>query len=224
MPLFNMRLSDNQMARLNMISASYSLTKTGLVEMWIRKWHPRTVKTNATRPLEEVLRSSSSESTKNKPKKPPAASRLADPRHDQVRKMICGAYQLKNSAPCPWDGYAGNALKRFLDSAPSWSVEMLSNCIANRFLSEVNHAEGPVEWIKSLVSFYSGPLDRFKKPLKLTESPSNGRKTVAASRPLLPGQNPAWYGQHQREPREVGLWDGELGCVCAECQGIRKGA
>lgn len=105
---------------------------------------------------EEILRET---------KKTIPASPGADPRHDQVRKTIQAVYQLSNGAICPWDGYAGSALKRLLKKIP-WTADEICACVAARFASEVNLADPPESWIGKLPKYRNGPLDRYDKPLE----------------------------------------------------------
>ena len=55
MPLFNVRLSDEQLKKLSEIASSYNITKTALIEMWIARWHPRVVRQSVKTRQEEVL-------------------------------------------------------------------------------------------------------------------------------------------------------------------------
>jgi len=93
--------------------------------------------------------------------------RAAEPRHAAVRAQIAACYaDANNGLAVPWDGHTGRILAQFLAALnPSWSGELLCQCVRNRFASEnINPAEDPVRWIKRLPNYVRGPLNRFGKP------------------------------------------------------------
>lgn len=96
--------------------------------------------------------------------KKPQKQKLEDPRHGPVREAIKAMWMKHNpGAPAaPWDGRAGKQLDNVLKANPSWEVEKLLTCVFNRFNSEVLHGDHPQSWIPALLTYFAGPINKFK--------------------------------------------------------------
>lgn len=68
---------------------------------------------------------------------------------------------------CPWSELEDRALNRFVKENPSVDLPRFKQLLRNRAASEgINRADPPRKWLRSLVKYAHGPLDRFGKPLK----------------------------------------------------------
>ena len=111
---------------------------------------------------------------KGKKQKPSVRSKASvDERHQACKIVIQEYWNSKNlEIEMPWDGSEGKALGMFLSANPKLTQIGVQRLLNHRENSEVNHADRPSKWIRSLTSFNNGPIDRFGKPLQL-----NGAKT-----------------------------------------------
>jgi hypothetical protein len=110
--------------------------------------------------------------TKRKPSSPDGEM---DSRHSLLRAEIQRLWLLSNPGKpaAPWNGRTATALQRILKDNPAWMSDLLKECVANRFASEVNHAEDPVFWIPRLISYANGPLNQFNKPKGIRNGNAN---------------------------------------------------
>jgi hypothetical protein len=136
-------------------------------------------------PLEPPLITGTETETKiEKPKKQkPSRSesgKSPDHRHQECKEAIRDYWDSKNpEMEMPWDGSEGKILGMFLSANPKLTAVGIRRLVAHRGNSEVNHADRPSKWVRSLTSFNQGPIDRFGKPLGLNGGKngtvSNGR-------------------------------------------------
>jgi hypothetical protein len=93
-------------------------------------------------------------------------ARAADPRHQGCKEAIRAYWESKNPAgSMPWDGSEAKVLSALLSASPNLTAEWVTALLRNRFKSEVNHGDRPSKWLRSLLSYNSGPIDRFGKPI-----------------------------------------------------------
>lgn len=119
-------------------------------------------------------------------KKPSRArkARAADSRHQECREAIRAYWNSRNSKiEMPWDGSEGKALGTLLSASPDLNVEKVSELLRNRYRSEVNHSDRPSLWLRSLLSYASGPIDRYGKPLSQAAKSPAQPKLKILSRP-----------------------------------------
>lgn len=95
-----------------------------------------------------------------------------DPRHYPLREKIKTRWADKAGCdtPPPWGPPEAAALSRLLKENPNWTLKGLLVCVDNRFASERNHAEQPRKWIRDLISYRNGALDRYGHPLRRSTS------------------------------------------------------
>lgn len=94
----------------------------------------------------------------------------SDPRHAAIRAHILQAYENINGLPAIWSPKHAGILATFLKSC-SWTVEILTACIDNRFQSEgINECEDPARWIHRLPNYAKGPLDQYGRPLYVAKN------------------------------------------------------
>jgi hypothetical protein len=68
---------------------------------------------------------------------------------------------------CPWSHLEDRALKDFINANPKVDLLGFRQLLRNRAASEgINRADPPHKWLRSLVKYADGPLDRFGKPLR----------------------------------------------------------
>jgi uncharacterized protein YdaU (DUF1376 family) len=68
--------------------------------------------------------------------------------------------------PCPWTDVEDRALRQFMRSNPGVVLWAFKELLKNRARSQdVNNADPPRKWIRDLVKYAAGPLDRYGKPL-----------------------------------------------------------
>lgn len=108
-------------------------------------------------------------------------------RHVPIREEIKRSWRLANpgTPAAPWNGRDGAALKKLLSANPEWSVEQFTRCVANRFRSNVNHADLPAEWIPKLISYASSPLDQYKRPIGRETKENAGGVSLQRPKPTL---------------------------------------
>lgn len=64
----------------------------------------------------------------------------------------------------PWGGRDGAELNLFLEANPGLQLDMFVRLLMNRSGSDVVHSEAPYKWIRDLMGFASGRLNKFKQP------------------------------------------------------------
>jgi uncharacterized protein YdaU (DUF1376 family) len=68
---------------------------------------------------------------------------------------------------CPWSDLEDRASDSFLKQNPKIDLPHFKQLLRNRAASEgINRADPPHKWLRSLVKYADGPLDRFGKPLR----------------------------------------------------------
>jgi uncharacterized protein YdaU (DUF1376 family) len=68
---------------------------------------------------------------------------------------------------CPWSDLEDRALKDFVNANPKVDLLRFKQLLRNRAASEgINRADPPHKWLRSLVKYADGPLDRYGKPLR----------------------------------------------------------
>src|SRR4051812_9086300 len=89
-----------------------------------------------------------------------------DERHIPVREEIKRMWLRSNpgAGEAPWSGAEGSLLSGILKANPSWKLEAVLTCVVHRFRSECNHSEQPRRWLHDLLSYFGGPLDRYRNP------------------------------------------------------------
>src|SRR5579872_3665245 len=103
-----------------------------------------------------------------------------DPRHAPLREEFKRLYQLKNGIAAPWGPRDASCLSRMLDANPSASLELLLQCLQNRFDSEKPRLSAAHKWMEDALSYARGPVDQFGNPKSM------GRFTAPPPRASLP--------------------------------------
>jgi hypothetical protein len=68
---------------------------------------------------------------------------------------------------CPWSDLEDRALKDFINANPKVDLLRFKQLLRNRAASEgINRTAPPHQWLRSLVKYADGPLDRYGKPLR----------------------------------------------------------
>jgi len=106
-----------------------------------------------------------------KPQKSSAPAKdggASDPRHIPFKKEVFAYWIAQNprGGLCPWDGADAAALSAMLKASPQLDLETFKQLLRNRAKSDVNPADLPRAWLRDVMRFAAGPLDRFNKPLK----------------------------------------------------------
>jgi hypothetical protein len=117
---------------------------------------------------------------KQKPSRSEGAKKV-DERHQACKAVIKAYWETYNpELEVPWDGSEGKALGMFLSANSKITDVGVRKLLEQRARSEVNHSERPSKWIRNLISFARGPIDRYGKPLSLgggTNAPISSGKT-----------------------------------------------
>lgn len=94
-----------------------------------------------------------------------------DPRCDEFRAEVKKFWTANNrqQPECPWIRKDEKALAELLEGSPRLTIETLRQWLRNRADSEINPSDLPRRWLADLAEFADGPLDRFRKPLYLSE-------------------------------------------------------
>jgi hypothetical protein len=74
--------------------------------------------------------------------------------------------QNPGKADCPWIRSDRRALHQFIEGSPTVTLDQFRQLLRNRAQSEVNPSELPRRWLRDLMEYADGPLNRFKKPLQ----------------------------------------------------------
>jgi hypothetical protein len=74
--------------------------------------------------------------------------------------------QNPGKADCPWIRSDRRALHQFIVGSPTLTLDEFRQLLRNRAQSEINPSELPRRWLRDLMEYADGPLDRFKKPLQ----------------------------------------------------------
>lgn len=92
----------------------------------------------------------------------------SDPRHVLFKSEVFSYWKQQNpeGTSCPWDGAEAAALTAMLRASPNMTLDSFKQLLRNRARSEVNPADLPRAWLRDVMRFQSGPLDRFNKPMK----------------------------------------------------------
>lgn len=94
----------------------------------------------------------------------------ADPRHIASKEAVRAYWKSKNpDIEMPWNGMEGRRLGMLLGGSPDLTAEQVKALLRNRYQSEVNHSDRPGKWLFSLLSYASGPIDKYGKPLRKTQ-------------------------------------------------------
>jgi hypothetical protein len=130
-----------------------------------------------------------------------ADKHLPDPRH-RVIKGLLDSYWLRENPSIPslpWGPADAGALGQFLRANPKLTTDIVEECLENRLRSE-DHApaERVHRWIGDLLRYASGPLNRFKQPMR-----AEGRSTEASVGTYHPGESYTAEDVQQRPLREV---------------------
>lgn len=92
-----------------------------------------------------------------------------DRRHAIVKGLLDAYWKHENpSIPSlPWGPADAGALGQFLRANPNLTPDVVAQCLKNRLRSE-DHApaERVHRWIGDLLRYVSGPLNRFKQPMR----------------------------------------------------------
>jgi hypothetical protein len=68
---------------------------------------------------------------------------------------------------CPWSDLEDRASDSFLKQNPRMDLPHFKQLLRNRAASEaINRSEPPHKWLRSLMKYADGPLDRYGKPLR----------------------------------------------------------
>jgi hypothetical protein len=124
-----------------------------------------------------------------------------DPRHAPAMKVLAEEYELWNEVPMPTPSRVAGALKRFLESNPRWTSELIHGAIQNRFRSEINRADEPWVWLPSLSRYVNGPLDRFNRPKRVT-NPGPARQSQTG---LTADQIRSWIEHVAKQATKAGF-------------------
>jgi hypothetical protein len=100
--------------------------------------------------------------------RPPKHTPAKDPRFETYRSEIFAFWRGQNPAgeSCPWIMPDRRALADFLDGAPSMKLAQFKALLRTRADSEINPAAPPRAWLRDLMEYSAGPLDRYKKQLR----------------------------------------------------------
>jgi uncharacterized protein YdaU (DUF1376 family) len=91
-----------------------------------------------------------------------------DPRHTPFKKEVFEFWGAQNPGgpECPWNGSDAKALHELLKAMPNLEIEQFRRALRNRANSDTNPADFPREWLRVVMKFAAGPLDRFGKLAK----------------------------------------------------------
>jgi hypothetical protein len=90
-----------------------------------------------------------------------------DPRFPSFRAELFVFWKGQNpDHPCPWIRPDWKALNSFLDSNTSVDLEGFKRMLINLARSDINPTNPPRLWLRNLIKYVDGPLDRYGKPLK----------------------------------------------------------
>ena len=210
MPLFNVRLSAEQMADLASIAISYGITKTGLVELWIARGRRRFVKTerkDTTRrstslEVVQVQEEKKETPSSTKYRGSPDARRITALLIDLMRENKPDMKPVPESSVPKWEHCAD-----LMHSRDERSWEDIGRVL--------RWTQGHSFWRRNIRSMPKLREQYDRLDMEAKETPNgkngNGRKTVAASEPLLPGMS---TGNPEASARD---WL-ELHATCPGCQ------
>jgi uncharacterized protein YdaU (DUF1376 family) len=105
---------------------------------------------------------------KAKKQKPSRGKReiTSDPRHQECKELIRQYWDGKNTDfEMTWNGTEGTALADLLSANPKMSHVGFGKLINHRARSECNHSERPSKWLRMVVKYANGPLDKYGNPL-----------------------------------------------------------
>ena len=118
-----------------------------------------------------------------------------DPRHRIFKGLLDDYWVAENpSIPLlPWGPADAGALGQFLRANPTLSTDVVKTCLENRLVSE-DHApaERVHRWIGDLLRYASGPLNRFKQPMRASSMSAEAQVGV-----YIPGKS--WTGHEPIE-------------------------
>jgi uncharacterized protein YdaU (DUF1376 family) len=91
-----------------------------------------------------------------------------DRRHDAVKHEVLDYWKAQNPdrPNLPWTKLEEKALLDLLERDPHLSVAELRRCLKHRAQSEVNPSSLPHKWLRSVVEYHAGPLERFNRPVR----------------------------------------------------------
>jgi uncharacterized protein YdaU (DUF1376 family) len=103
---------------------------------------------------------------------PPKTPSGVDGRYEAFRREVFAFWSGQNPAGenCPWIPADRKAMRGFLAGAPSMTLEQFKRLLRTRAHSEIVASDPPRLWLRDLMRYASGPLDRFKKPLRVARS------------------------------------------------------
>jgi hypothetical protein len=131
----------------------------------------------------------------------PRARKAADPRHTPIKEMLGEYWQRENPMvpALPWNGADAGALASFLRANPTITPEIVALCLEHRLRGE-DHAPGEraFRWIGDLLRYASGPLNRFKQPMRT--SPLAAQASLGT---YHPGERYGPEDEPQRPLRDV---------------------
>ena len=93
-----------------------------------------------------------------------------DNRHQPFKEQVFHQWEFFHpSTKCPWGGADAKALSDMLKASLDLTLDEFSRLLENRSRSEINISDLPRTWLRTLVKFSSGPLDRFQQPIGGTQ-------------------------------------------------------
>lgn len=92
-----------------------------------------------------------------------------DARFEPFQKEVLRYWSEQNpDTPKYWWGKRESAvLRELLKSGPDLQLSVFKRCLQNRAQSDVNPADLPHTWLRDVLRFAAGPLDRYGKPLRV---------------------------------------------------------
>jgi hypothetical protein len=92
-----------------------------------------------------------------------------DPRHGIIKGLLDSYWLRENPVipSLPWGPADAGALGQFLRANPKLSTDVVAQCLENRLRSK-DHApaERVYRWIGDLLRYVSGPLNKYKQPMR----------------------------------------------------------
>lgn len=109
---------------------------------------------------------SASVSGEEQEQKPSRDKREVHPLFSEVKALIFRYYRSKNGLDPEWDGMEARNLSALLAANPTAPIEHWTQCLINRFQSDVAHGDRPGLWLSRLSSFRS-TLNEYNRPKDL---------------------------------------------------------
>jgi hypothetical protein len=104
--------------------------------------------------------------SRKRAKNPNCKTAIVAGRHEALKAEVLKYWQKANpGVDMPWDGAEGAQLGMWMSASPNTTVEQFHGFLINRYKSEVNHAERPSKWMRSITSYAAGPLNQYGKPM-----------------------------------------------------------